>query len=185
MPKSHKRKRRDGTVVRFRSRPAAPEPEAPIIVTEALGRPTAPEEPAKSLFAEVIGSSAHQKQHEDTVARLVNAVRRQAGLPSLRTDERLRAAARLHSKDMARRNFCEHENPDGQVPSDRMVAAGFPSPGGENVALGQLNPHSVMHAWMHSPGHRANVLHPEFTTIGVGAYFLGPAGPAWTQNFGY
>jgi uncharacterized protein YkwD len=41
-----------------------------------------------------------------------------------------------------------------------------------------------MEAWMNSPGHRANILNCEFTTLGVGVHF-GPGGPWWTQDFGY
>lgn len=132
----------------------------------------------------VIGTVEYLALHEDSVARLVNTARAEAGLPPLRQDDRLRAAARAHSKDMAVRDFCAHVTPDGVTPLDRMLAAGCPTPGGENVATGQENAHVVMQAWMDSPGHRANVLSPFFAIIGVGAYF-GRGGPCWTQNFGY
>jgi uncharacterized protein YkwD len=115
---------------------------------------------------------------------MVNEVRRKAGLARLTADGRLRAAANAHSRDMARRRFCAHVNPDGVTPEERMRAAGYPRPGGENVAQGQPNPHAVMTAWMKSPGHRANILNPDFATIGVGVEF-GTGGPYWTQNFGY
>jgi uncharacterized protein YkwD len=65
-----------------------------------------------------------------------------------------------------------------------MQTAGYPWPAAENVARGQLRPHEVMHAWMKSPGHRANILDPEARAVGVGLE-LGPGGPWWTQNFGY
>jgi len=128
--------------------------------------------------------SSTQISCEDAVLWIVNEVRKKAGLPRLVSDERLRAAARAHSRDMARRRFCAHVNPDGVTPEQRMRAAGFPNPGGENVAHGQEKPHAVMTAWMESPGHRANILNPEFATIGVGVEF-GAGGPYWTQNFGY
>lgn len=119
------------------------------------------------------------------MARLANAARARAQLPPLHIDERLRSAARAHSKDMARRDFCAHENPDGLTPTDRMRATGYPQPGAENVARGQGTPREVMEAWMNSPGHRENLLNPRFATIGVGACFTGRSGPCWTQNFGY
>ncbi|KJK44229.1 serine protease [Lentzea aerocolonigenes] len=125
-----------------------------------------------------------QSSAEAAVLWLVNEVRRKAGLGKLRCDERLRAAARNHSKDMARRDFCEHVNPDGVTPVQRMSAAGYPDPGAENVARGQPTPHAVMTAWLASPGHRANLLNREFATIGIGVE-LGRGGPYWTQNFGY
>ncbi len=132
-----------------------------------------------------MGSSVHQQKNEDAVVRLVNEVRAKAGLGRLRFDERLRTAARAHSKDMAKRNFCAHENPDGVTPAERMPAAGYSAPGAENVARGQESPRVVMDAWMNSPGHRANLLNPQFTAIGVGVVFVARNGPCWVQNFGY
>lgn len=139
----------------------------------------------EALFASVVGSGAHQTRNEDTVVRLLNEFRARLNLPRLRPDERLRSAARAHSKDMARRDFCAHENPDGITPAARMQAAGYPAPGAENVARGQETPHSVMDAWIASPGHYANLVNPQFTKIGVGVSFTGAKGPCWTQNFGY
>ncbi|WP_233629956.1 CAP domain-containing protein [Amycolatopsis sp. WAC 04197] len=138
-----------------------------------------------SPFASIVGSTAHQVRQEEAVTRLVNLFRKKAGLEPFKTDERLRIAARRHCKDMARKNFCAHVAPDGSTPADRMRAAGYPNPGGENVARGQVDPRTVVQAWLDSPGHRANLVNPQFTTIGVGVYFLSDAGPYWTQNFGY
>jgi uncharacterized protein YkwD len=50
--------------------------------------------------------------------------------------------------------------------------------------MGQQTPQSVVDAWMNSPGHRANILNCSSKAIGVGVEF-GPAGPWWTQDFGY
>jgi uncharacterized protein YkwD len=121
---------------------------------------------------------------EDGVLSLVNAARAKVGVPPLRVDARLRRAARGHSADMARRGFTAHHDPDGVTPADRMRAQGYPQPAAENIARGHSRPHAVMHAWMNSPGHRANVLGAEFTRIGIGVH-PGTDGPWWTQNFGY
>lgn len=185
MPASRKRKRRDGTVVRFRPR-ARPTPAATADQrSDAVHRREDVQRPRNAVFAGVVGTTAHQEGLEDAVVRIVNAERARAGLPPLRTDERLRSAARAHCEDMARRDFCAHDNPDGLTPVDRMRAAGYPRPAAENVARGQDTPHKVMRDWMNSPGHRANVLNPDFATIGAGVCFLGPGGPCWAQNFGY
>lgn len=172
MPTSRERKRHDGSVARFPATPgridSRPPPEGSDLA------------PAKT----VVRPGTLQSAHEDTVFWLVNEVRSKAGLSRLRRDERLRTAARNHSKDMARRKFCAHVNPDGVTPAQRMSDAGYPHPGAENVARGQQKPHSVMTAWMQSPGHRANILNPGFATIGVGVE-LAWDGPFWTQNFGY
>ena len=63
-----------------------------------------------------------------------------------------------------------------------MRVAGYPNPGGENIAQGQRRAQAVHDAWMNSEGHRANILNCSFTAIGVGLH----AGSwTWTQNFGY
>ena len=69
--------------------------------------------------------------------------------------------------------FLGHESPDGSAPADRVRAAGIDFRlVGENVAhslrpLGAV--HAVVDEWMASPGHRANILTPDFRRTGVGA----------------
>ncbi|MGV9254472.1 sigma-70 family RNA polymerase sigma factor [Streptomyces sp. NPDC003697] len=122
-----------------------------------------------------------------TVARvvaLVNQERAAAGCGPLTQDSQLDAAAQGHSDDMAARDFFDHTNPDGADPGGRITAAGYRwSTYGENIALGQQTPESVMDSWMHSPGHRANILNCAFKNIGVGVH-KGSGGPWWTQDFG-
>ncbi|WP_130401088.1 CAP domain-containing protein [Micromonospora violae] len=130
-----------------------------------------------------IGPDTYRTHLEDTVVRLTNQARAKARLAPLKTNELLRQAARSHSLDMARRGYIAHNDPDGVTPFDRMWAHGYAEPAGENIAAGQRRPHEVIHAWLNSPGHRANLLHPDFCEIGVGVH-LGD-GPLWTQKFGY
>jgi uncharacterized protein YkwD len=85
---------------------------------------------------------------------------------------------------MAARRYFAHESPDGGTPFDRMLSAGYPYGAAENIARGQRLPLEVMHSWMNSWGHRKNILHPDFVTIGVGVH-LDKDGPWWTQHFGY
>jgi uncharacterized protein YkwD len=40
---------------------------------------------------------------------------------------------------------------------------------GENIAYGNVSADQMMVMWMNSPGHRANLLNPAFTHIGIGA----------------
>lgn len=54
---------------------------------------------------------------------------------------------------------------------------------GENIAAGQQTPQDVMNSWMNSPGHRSNILNPNYTTIGVGFAKGGAYGTYWTQQF--
>lgn len=137
-----------------------------------------------ALSSRVVGGVVHRTRVEDEVVILVNEARAKTGVGPLAIDGRLREAARAHSADMARRGFVAHNNPDGKSPAERMRAAGYEQAGAENVARGQPRPTEVMRAWMNSPGHRANIVNPEFKSIGVGIH-MADGGPWWTQNFGY
>lgn len=116
------------------------------------------------------------------VVALVNEARDLAGCKPLRVDDRVVEAAQGHSTDMAQRDYFSHTTPEGVDFAQRMRAAGYPSPGGENIAMGQRSAEQVMKAWMNSDGHRRNILNCGFTTIGVG---LDTRGWYWTQNFGW
>lgn len=115
---------------------------------------------------------------------LVNRERAARGLEPLVGDERLRTSARAHSTDMVRLGYFDQVAPDGTSPADRMTAAGFPLPGGENIAFGQPTPEEVVADWMNSPPHRRNILRREFHAIGV-CVCVTTLGPMWTQNFEY
>ncbi|MFI8854251.1 CAP domain-containing protein [Streptomyces sp. 891-h] len=133
------------------------------------------------------GSTAAADQEaaaESEVLALVNQERAKAGCRPLKADRRLAELAGEYSEDMARRGFFSHTSPDGKSPWDRAEAAGISDLGGENIARGQANARSVMDSWMHSPGHRANILNCDYRTLGVGAHFA-EGGPWWTQDFGF
>ncbi len=116
---------------------------------------------------------------------LTNTERSVAGCPPLRTDDRLRAAARGHSEDMAARQYFSHISPDGKTPWDRAEEAGYGSPSAENIARGYDDPGTVVEAWMNSDGHRDNILNCDSRAIGVGIEIDGARAPYWTQMFGY
>ncbi|MFF0813101.1 CAP domain-containing protein [Streptomyces albogriseolus] len=119
------------------------------------------------------------------VVELTNRERTRAGLRPLSRDPLLATAAQAHSADMVARDFYAHTAPDGSKPWDRAAAAGSRCRTvGENIACGQRSAAEVVRGWMNSPGHRANILKPEFTHIGVGFAGGGRAGTYWTQLFG-
>jgi uncharacterized protein YkwD len=121
---------------------------------------------------------------ESEVLRLVNQERSRVGCSPVTADPELARLAEDFSEDMAQRDFFGHTDPDGASPWDRAAAAGITDLGGENIARGQADARSVMDAWMDSPGHRANILNCDYTTLGVGAH-LAEGGPWWTQDFGF
>lgn len=114
------------------------------------------------------------------VVELTNAERAAAGCDPLAVDDRLTAAAQLHSEDMDAQGYMDHTSLDGRSPWDRAHAQGYPNPGAENVAKGYRTAQDVVRGWMDSPGHRANILDCRLREIGVGH-----ANGAWTQVFGW
>jgi len=125
---------------------------------------------------------------EDPVAErqlfeLVNEERMQRGFDALAWDERLVAVARAHSEEMFRLKYFSHESPVSGSPFDRLKAAQVSySRAGENLAYAQSV--AVAHrALMDSPGHRENILRPEFTRIGIGIMNGGAYGRMVTQLF--
>ena len=115
--------------------------------------------------------------------------RRQAaggGLP-LRWDERLAAAARAHSEDMAARRYFEHVSPEGRTPAARVQAAGVPYRRvAENIGESRNQEDPVRAAadgWMNSPGHRANIVDPAFVESGLGAAADADGALYFTQLF--
>ncbi|SES43009.1 Uncharacterized conserved protein YkwD, contains CAP (CSP/antigen 5/PR1) domain [Streptomyces sp. yr375] len=119
------------------------------------------------------------------VVDLTNRERTRTGLRPLAVDPSLTAAAQAHSADMVARAFYSHTSPEGGRPWDRAAAAGSTRRTiGENIACGQRSAAEVVDGWMNSPGHRANILEPAFTHIGVGYEGGGPSGTYWTQLFG-
>ncbi|MFI7498006.1 CAP domain-containing protein [Streptomyces sp. NPDC049687] len=119
------------------------------------------------------------------VVDLTNRERARAGLRPLAVDPPLTTAAQAHCADMAARAFYSHTSPEGSEPWDRAAAAGSGRRTiGENIACGQRSAAEVVEGWMNSPGHRANILGPAFTHIGVGYAGGGVSGTYWTQLFG-
>jgi len=133
--------------------------------------------PASAPVRAVVRSAVERE-----TVRLTNAERAKAGCARLRTDSRLVEAARGHTADMADRNRLSHTSVDGATFVDRARAAGYPSPGGENIAWGQPTASAVLEDWIDSPGHRENIRNCDFTAIGAG---FDPGRNYWTQVFGY
>ncbi|GAA3295596.1 hypothetical protein GCM10020295_23200 [Streptomyces cinereospinus] len=120
---------------------------------------------------------------EAEVLKLVNEERARAGCSPLAANSALAELAGDYSEAMAEQGFFGHTDPSGNTPWDRAQEAGISGLGGENIARGQADAAAVMESWMNSPGHRANILNCDFTTLGVGVHY-GSGGPWWTQDFG-
>ncbi len=120
---------------------------------------------------------------EARMLELLNQERIRAGLPPLVRDPAMDAVARAHSIDMLQRGYFAHEDPDGRTPFDRMRQGNVQfNAAGENLALAPTV--ALAHqGLMDSPGHKANILHPAFKRVGIGAARADGRGRMFTQDF--
>jgi uncharacterized protein YkwD len=113
---------------------------------------------------------------EKALIELTNKSRAEAKLPPLKVNPLLCKVARQHNLNMAKQEKMSHEL-DGKKVAQRVTDAGYDyKKVGENLAQSKLigegdapaPPAADIHKkWMDSKGHRANILEPKFTEIGI------------------
>lgn len=114
----------------------------------------------------------------DTATRifdLTNAERRKAGLRPLARSSCLTASAQKWSERMSTEGRLRHSDLRSWMRTCNLRMAG------ENVAMGGRTAERTVQMWMNSPGHRANILNPRYTQLGVG---WAANGSYATQQFG-
>lgn len=150
--------------------------------------------------ADLIPDSENLAAVRSATLCLVNRERVLDGERPLQDNGKLMRAAQGHSEDMIAQDYFSHYGPSGDTPGSRMRAAGYiPSPNvgyeiGENIAWGTLGlatPKAIVEAWMHSQGHRENILDPHYRDTGMGVVAAvprslgsGQPGAIYTQDFG-
>ena len=128
---------------------------------------------------------------------LLNGERADHGLPPLSANLRLADAATVYAADLVAGTYFSHTGRDGSSVLDRIKRSGYLPRGaafvlGENLAWGSgalATPAAIMNAWMNSPGHRANILNPDFREVGVGVVAGNPRradgrGATYATEFG-
>jgi uncharacterized protein YkwD len=120
---------------------------------------------------------------EAQMLEMVNQERTSRGLKPLKADPELTEVARQHSADMFARGYFSHYTPEGIDPFQRMQAADVRfRTAGENLALAPTL--QIAHTGlMNSPGHRANILNPNFGRVGIGIMDGGRRGIMVSQEF--
>ncbi|NLY70989.1 MAG: serine protease [Clostridiales bacterium] len=154
----------------------APEKPAPAPEKPNTQAPQKPESPAKETT--VPGN------YEAKVVDLVNKERAAQGLAPLKYNAELSKVARIKAEDMRDKNYFSHTSPTYGSPFDMMKSFGIKyRAAGENIAKGYRTPESVMDGWMNSPGHKANIMSPNFTEVGVGYVTDSKGTGYWVQMF--
>lgn len=103
------------------------------------------------------------------VVAFTNTERIHNGVMDLTENELLTAAAQAKAEDMAAKGYFSHNGPDGKEPWVWVREAGYAYQyAGENLAVRFTDSRDVVEAWMASPSHKANIVKPAYTHIGVG-----------------
>jgi uncharacterized protein YkwD len=145
--------------------------------------------------AHLAPSAAHAAQVRHATLCLLNRQRARHGLPRLRQHRSLTTAARRYARLMVAQHFFAHVSPGGSTMAQRIKHTNYlrHTRGwalGENLAWGSgaaASPARIVTAWMHSPGHRRNILDGSFREIGIGIALRAPdghPGATYVNEFG-
>jgi len=121
---------------------------------------------------------------EKNMLDLINNERRQNGLSRLSFDPKLQKASRQYAREMFTSGFFSHTSSiDGSSPAQRLERYGIEYRiTGENLAFAPNL--QIAHAGlMRSPGHRANILSPQFNLAGIGVIDGSVYGKIYVQEF--
>jgi uncharacterized protein YkwD len=139
--------------------------------------PAAPTSPAPAASNPASDITCGLANFEADALRLVNQYRAAGATCGAKTfapaaglalSDRLTSAAYGHSRDMADKNYFDHQSLDGRTMGERVAAAGYAGGMlGENIAAGYDSVDAVVKGWMTSPGHCENLMNPDFTDFGL------------------
>ena len=135
-------------------------------------------------------------EFQSQVLDLVNEARAQARncgseffptAPPVGWDERIEAAALVHSQDMAQNQNFSHTGTDGSNAGDRLLMQGYNwNTWGENILVGLDDARESIDAWIGSSGHCSIIMSPSLREVGAGiarGIFQGNNASYWTLLF--
>jgi uncharacterized protein YkwD len=145
--------------------------------------------------AHLTPSAAHAAKVRAATICLVNRQRVRHGLRRLHTQRSLTHAATAYARLMVAQRFFDHVSPTGLTFDQRIKRTNYLRNVrgwalGENIAWGAgpaSTPAQIVNAWMHSPGHRANILDPRYRELGMGIAIGAPtggSGATYVNEFG-
>lgn len=126
-------------------------------------------------------------QYTAKVFELVNQERAKAGVAPLVINNKLSKMAQIKAEDIFEHNYWDHTSPIYGSPSEMAKAFGITDKGcGENLCWYADTPEDAVTSWMGSEGHKANILNPKYTQIGLGVYASKQYNSkVWVQEFIY
>ncbi len=134
-------------------------------------------------------SAIGNNEFQEAFLKQVNAYRTQGckcggktmpGVPPLRWNDQLAAAARRHARDMADNAHFSHRGTDNSTAAQRITKTGYQWQAvAENIAWGYESVEAVVSGWIKSKGHCANIMSADYTEMGAARQ-----GTYWVQTFG-
>lgn len=113
------------------------------------------------------------------VLALVNQTRAEKGVAPVKLDESLLETAMQRAAELSL--YYSHTRPDG---SNCFTASSHTATRrSENIAIGYNTPDKVMNGWINSPGHYANIMDADVTSIGIGCFINSEGTYNWVQFF--
>jgi uncharacterized protein YkwD len=154
---------------------------------------------AQCKGGDVSPTKLSEKRAAKAVLCLINKARRNHRLKPLKRHRAQTKAAKAHNRRMVKRRCFSHRCPGEPDLAGRLTRTGYLPCScswgiAENIAFGSGgagSPRSIVDAWMHSAGHRANILSRSYRHVGVAAERGTPAagrqrdGATYTTDFGY
>ena len=166
----------------------------PILFAHGCSVTSSPSEVADAGQGRVIGAQealpcvtpADEERLAGALFELINAERTKAGLEPLRRATALDRLATDYACRMIREEFFAHQDPaTGDGPGQRALNDGYRFYAvGENLAAGYESSAEAMTGWMASEEHRAIILAPQWTEVGLGVRVGGTYKIYWVQEFG-
>ena len=152
---------------------------------------------AADCNGDIMPDGTNESALDAAIICLLNSIRQDNGLPALTENSQLESAAQGMGDLMVKEQFFDHVTPEGKNVIDRVQPTGYiPDSGdwviGENLAWGNgalSTPNAIVNGWMNSPGHKANILAPDYKDIGLSTAQGSPSpsvsgGTVYVNDFG-
>lgn len=154
-----------------------------IPVTATSPTTTSPATTSTAPTLPVIPSVTAITTDEQLMVDMINQERIAAGVNPVKLDLRLASVGRAKANDLKANNYFDHTSPIYGSPWAMMQQVGLTVGwAGENIS-GNKSVSGSMAGLMLSPGHRANILDPRFTHVGVGIAYGSAYGNLYVQEF--